>query len=110
MKTIKLPIKIAGEGEVKGFTFNRLMEGDGTYLYEVESIHDTKHYEVIKRHATPILIDFEKKILSTDTVRERYPKAKDWGTRGWTFLELKKACQKFRELENEIRIKSDKGV
>jgi hypothetical protein len=57
-------------------------------------------YEVVKRHATPIVVDFEKKIMSTDTVKERYPKSKDFGTRGWTYKTIEEALEKFKELEN----------
>ena len=101
MKIIPLESKFEGEGEVKGFSFSRLLEGKKTYLYEVEDKDNHPWYEVIRRYSTPIVIDFAKKIMSKDTERERYPKAKDFGFKGWNYPSLKEAVIKFNEIENE---------
>jgi len=101
MKIIPLESDFKGEGEVKGFSFSRLLEGEKTYLYEVKDTDEHVWYEVIKRFSTPIVIDFKKKILSNDTMRERYPKAKDFGSKGWSLLSLREAVIKFNEIENE---------
>ena len=99
MKTITLPNSFLGEGEVKDFRFTRARYGKKSYVYKVVSDGGV-WYEVIKRYATPIVVDFKKKIMSTDTIKERYPKAKDFGTKGWTYKSIKEALTKFRALEN----------
>ena len=98
MTTIHIPNQFAGEGEVKGFFFSRVDKNKAAYLYKVKDEYCTVHYEVIKRRATPIIVDFEKKILSTEFQKERYPKAKDWGTLGWTFTDYEQAKEKLDSL------------
>lgn len=103
-KIIELPDSFVGTGEVKGFVFHKLHKGNAAYIYEVTDPDMVRSwYEVIKRVSTPIFEDFENRILSEDTERERYPKAKDGGRTSWTYVTLKEALAKFNELEEQYK-------
>ena len=104
MTIIKLEKTFVGEGEVKGFSFDRLLDGEFMYLYKVVS-EKKSWYEVIKRFATPIIIDFDKKIVDENTLRERYPKAKDFGSLAWSYKNLEEAIKKYNKLENDYSSK-----
>ena len=103
IKIIPLPDVIEGRGTTKGFTFTKMKEGEKAYIYKVDDINTPERvwFEVIKRRATFILEDFENKIESTDTKKERYPKEKDWGKLGWTAITWSEANEIFDKIEKE---------
>ena len=88
--------KFEGKGEVKGFYFTQLLKGEKMYLYGISYNSSNKeanfsHYELILRRETAKCINFDKKIFSDTEFKEIYPKAKDFGTYGWSFTNLQKA-------------------
>lgn len=92
-----LPLVFEGRGEVKGFTFMQVDKTDNAYLYKVHNEY-TQHFEVIKRSASPVCIDFEKRIYSETEFKESYPKSNSFGLSGWTFSSLDLALQKLKEV------------
>lgn len=79
----KLEKVIEGTGEVSGFTFTCVKETDKAYIYESKYEEGDKRYEVFEKRVTPICLDFENRIYSTEDFKEIYPKAKDFGV--WAF-------------------------
>ena len=67
----KLPLKFDGKGEVKGYSFEQVMETDSGYAYRVSDESST-HYEVFKKKTTFKCIDFEKRIFSDTEKKEVY--------------------------------------
>lgn len=56
-----LPSVFIGGGEVKNFTFTKVLSSDKAYVFKVETSDGSTHYETIKRLVTPVCVDFEKK-------------------------------------------------
>jgi len=98
MKTTNLPQTFVGTGEVKGFTFNRVFDGQHRKIYEVwvEDV-PTPHYEMFEVKTTPICLDFANRVYSEDEVKVVYPKAKDFGVWAWSFNSLESAIKKANE-------------
>lgn len=99
MTTKKLPASFIGKGEVKGFEFNRIMEGKDYYLYSVIINEQHEHFEVIKKKSAKVCIDFEKRKYSDTESKEYYPKARAFGEDGFSFKDKNKAVAFFEELE-----------
>ena len=95
--TIKLPLTFVGTGEVRGFMFTQKHELNNGYVYEV--MHDGhSHYEAFKKKSSPICVDFEKRVYSTNEFKEVYPKANDFGIWAWTLPSLEKAIEKLSKI------------
>lgn len=78
-----------GRGEVKGFKFTQLGMTDKAFLYQVDT-GDTILYEV-----------FEKRI-NRRFACVSYPTSKAFGIWAWTYSNLDKAWQKFKELNSHV--------
>ena len=74
-----------GRGQVKGYVFNQIKRTNHAYLYEVKE-NDIIHYEVFKRRENTMY----------DCVS--YPSDKAFGLWAWTFMNLEKAEEKFKEI------------
>lgn len=89
MEEIKLLKKeFIGTGEVKGFHFRQVYMHDKFYVYEVTDEDDgikRKYYELIKRYTRPEYF--------TGIIKEVYPKAKDFGYKGWTQPSLERISE-----------------
>jgi len=100
-KTYKIEKTFTGVGsEVRDFEFNQLKEKDGVYIYSVKVSDTSSHYEVFKVKTSPVCINFEKRLYSEEDVKERYPKAKDFGYSAFTLMNLPDAETKFKELSS----------
>ena len=58
---IELEKEFIGTGEVAGFKFKQVDKSEYGYIYQVSDESKT-HFEVFKKHASPVCIDFEKRI------------------------------------------------
>lgn len=99
-----LPSVFIGGGEVKNFTFTKVLSSDKAYVFKVETSDGSTHYETIKRLVTPVCVDFEKKIFSETEFKEYYPKSSSFGINGWCFRTLDSAINKFKKLNEGIDI------
>ena len=97
MKTHKLETDFIGIGEVKGFHYRKVRETVTAYLYLVKD-ENSVWYEVFKKKATPICLDFSKRIYSETELKKVYPKSKDFGVWAWTFKTLVPAGEKLLDL------------
>lgn len=97
-----------GTGEVKGFIFTQLKETKYCYLYLKEK-NGSKSYEVIRKNAVPIYIDFNLRIFSQLDLKEIYPKSRQFGKEGWEFLNMRKALKKLEDLER-IHAENEKYI
>lgn len=95
----ELPRNFTGTGEVKGFIFTQIAKGKKAYIYEVD-VEGHLHYEVFEKKTTPVCIDFANRIYSETDTKVMYPKAKHFGYWAWTSRELKKAQERFLEIEH----------
>jgi hypothetical protein len=75
-----------GRGQVKGFAFTQIEKSASAYIYEVNT-GNSKFYEVFKR------------IENTRFMCVSYPTNNAFGVWAWTFGTLKRAEDKFDELE-----------
>lgn len=83
MNIQKLPQRIEGKGDTKGYTFEKKHETELGYIYKVIGDH-TPHYEAFIKKTSPLCIDFEKRLYSETDFKEVYPKTKDFGVWAWT--------------------------
>ena len=97
----ELDKELFGKGVVKGFKFIQLETNEYGYLYHVFDIEnlDSDHYEVFKRKLVH-LFDYESKTELEDQ-KVRYPKAKDFGSWAWTYIDYYSALGKFRSLTSK---------
>ena len=113
MKELELHFK--GHGEVGGFEFTQLKSSDKGYMYEVFCPDIQKlHYEVFKRKTAKESHVVMKGIEIIFPDRVKYPTANNIGDWGWTFRDIEKANNKFKEINestilqgNENAIQSD---
>lgn len=76
-----------GKGEVKGYNFTQMTLTDKAFLYEVE--RDGKfHYEVFKR------------VENNRFGCVSYPSSKSFGIWAWSCGTLKRALERFNELNS----------
>jgi len=94
-----LPDEFLGKGEVKYFKFQKIITGYSNFMYKVEILDKSIHYEVFKRKLTPLCIDFENRVYSDKEFKEVYPKSKDFGIWAWTFNTKELAIEKLKSLE-----------
>jgi hypothetical protein len=92
---------MAGRGAVTGAFYHQVKAGNYSYIYEVTDPDELIWYETIVRRATPVFKDFETKEIDENTLKERYPKAEDFGKFGWCYRALKAAEVKFDEIEEK---------
>ena len=92
-----LPDFFSGTGEVKGFDFIKVSKYPNCYIYLITDMENgSQHYEVIKRIVVN-KFDFATNTAIPET-KETYPKAKDFGTKAWTYNNLKDCYPKVNEL------------
>lgn len=90
-----------GGGEVSGNTFTKVHEEEAFYIYEVSSPDVKKpHYELIRRIANAVCIDFANRVYSETEFRESYPKSKQFGVNAWTCGSLDRAMDKINLVRN----------
>jgi hypothetical protein len=94
----KLPKEFEGTGEVKGMTFTIMLESSIAYLYRVTNSEGFQHYEVIKKMAVPVCLDFSERKYSDTLFKEVYPKSNSFGTTGWTYRRFEMAKAKFMSI------------
>lgn len=77
-----------------GYTHTLLKREKDIAIYEQRKNKKNVHYEVIiiNRHNGYTLGDVHIEPAET------YPATSEWGIRGWTYIELTKAEEKFRSL------------
>lgn len=93
----KLPTKLNGTGDVRGFKFTKINETDNAYLYEVNT-NVSIHYEVFEKKITRRCIDFDKRLFSDTEFKEIYPKTNDFGIWTYTFKKLNNAIEKLKSI------------
>ena len=91
---IKLSECFIGSGEVAGMKFTKIASHNGSYCYQISSDNIRHHFEVIKPNITPLCVDFTKRIYSETEFKESYPKAREFGVRGWSFYTKESAIKK----------------
>lgn len=85
MKPLKYQFE--GRGEVKGYTFTRVMSNPRGYLYEVKDTTSGElHYEVFKRK--------ENKQFNMVS----YPGAKSFGKWAWSYKDFNLALVQYKRL------------
>ena len=111
MNILELPDIIVGTGEVDIFTFHKILSSDKALVFKVVATEfpEVIHYETIKRRIVPICLDFENRIYSETDFKEIYPKAKDFGTFGWSFSSISDAMAKYYDLNNEVELKKEQS-
>jgi hypothetical protein len=102
----QIPKKFEGKGEVKGFRFKRVFEKDSAYLYKVTD-GGSVWYEVFKRIASPVCIDFDKRIYSQTEMKESYPKSNQFGLYAWCCSSFDKALDRFNNIAPSLNNKID---
>lgn len=95
-----LPDKFTGIGEVKNFDFHVHSRSNYALLYEVHT-SGSIHYEVFKIRTVAKCIDFDRKIYSETSFKERYPKSKDFGLWAWSMFTERKALEKFNSINTK---------
>lgn len=92
-----LPLKLS----ISGFNYTQIDRSDRYALYEQVRINDSKftpvrvkRYEVIKIKKQKEAIRFGKSYEA----KEMFPCTNDWGTSGWSFLDLESARKHFDKL------------
>lgn len=92
-----LPLKLS----IAGFNYTQIDRSDRYALYEQVRINKCKHtpvrvkrYEVIKVRKQPEWSAFGK----THPAKEGFPCSEEWGTSGWSFLDLESARKHFEKL------------
>lgn len=101
MTTTKLPEYFQGTGEVKEFIFRRIKETDNSYIYEVthpEALNP--HYEVFRKKAVPICLDFVAKVYSETEFKEVYPKSNAFGVSAWCVTSIEEAEKYILKLDS----------
>ena len=93
----ELKKEFIGIGEVKGFKFIQITNGEHAFLYKVFISDTIYHYEVFKRKNTPLCIDFENKVFSETEFKEIYPKSNAFGVWAWTHKDHIKAIDKYNQ-------------
>lgn len=91
----ELPEEFPGKGETKGDYFTQILKGKYAYLYERLSESGTKSYEVFKKN------------INTQFNTISYPRSKSFGLWAWQIRSLKKAIEKFKNLNDEINRTTD---
>lgn len=84
-----------GEGEVRGFTFRRVLANGYAYVYMVSGGSNRDYYEV-----------FERRINTTYGV-VRYPKAKSFGAWARTTYDWDKALAYYGEFTMRVMSRSN---
>lgn len=90
----ELQITFTGRGQVKGYEFKQIKATKYAYLYEV-SENNVIHYEVFKRRENSLY-----ECIS-------YPTDKAFGVWAWTCETLKRAEDKFNEIELDELLKEN---
>ena len=89
--------KFEGKGEVKGYLFTKIMEGEYAFLYEVR--HKAQiHYEVFKRKEKSVGVWENGKATGKRRKYLAYPTSNAFGEWAWTCMSLGKAKDKFNEI------------
>jgi hypothetical protein len=93
---------IKGSGEVKGYTFERLEDRDGFYIYAVKNdkLNKIVSYEVFRKKTTKVFDDFKKKTFVPNLVKEVYPNSKSFGISAWECGTLERAQQIIDQKKN----------
>ena len=105
MTVEELPKEFIGVGDVRGFKFTQIANGERAYIYEVEceepwTKDKSTHYEVIKKVAVNKCLDIANRIYSETELKHRYPKTQEFGKESWCFQNKKLAESKFNELNS----------
>lgn len=87
MNIEKLPVEFIGSGEVDGFRFKQVREGNNAYIYQVNN----SYYEVFLKRITAKCVDFGKRIYSDTEFKETYPTAKHFGAWAATTGKIERA-------------------
>ena len=105
MSVEELPKQFIGGGDVKGFKFTQIANGERAYIYEVECEESytkdkSTHYEVIEKVAVEKCLDFANRIYSDTDLKHRYPKTNEFGKESWCYQNKTLAQNKFNELNS----------
>lgn len=100
-----LPDEFFGRGSTKKFEFTKIVDSDEAAIFKVHT-GETVHYEVFKKQAQPICLDFAAHVYSETQYKYMYPKDNAFGKWAWTAGSPGRAAEIYKNIVNAVAIKA----